>query len=297
MLEDTTLCPLCDEPGALAGTRDVVRVASNVRKFRDEPFTVWRCEHCRSLHAKEGVELAPYYAGYPLQNQRLDFFTRVSFRNRLKILERGGLRRGQRVLDYGCGAGMFVRYLRDAGYDIIGYDPYSPEFADRARLATRFDALISQDVLEHAEVPSEMLQEWAGLLNDGGLLFVGTPNADEIDLQQPELYSFEIHQPYHRHLLSEQALVDAAAKVGFTPVVVDKRFYIDTWVPFNNLAFARAYVARLGGDLDAAFEPPHVATVLRTPKLWFLGYFGRFLRSRGNLLYTMRKQALTAELA
>lgn len=294
MPDDTTLCNLCDDPRALSGTRDVVRVASNVRRFRHEQFTVWRCENCRSLHAKEGVELGPYYAGYPLQNQRLDFFTRVSFRNRLKLLERGGLKRGQRVLDYGCGAGLFVRYLRDAGYDVTGYDLYSPQFADRAALATRFDALISQDVLEHAEMPSEMLLEWAGLLNDGGLLFIGTPNADEIDLQQPDLYSLEIHQPYHRHLLSEQALVDASAKAGFAPVAVEKRFYLDTWVPFNNLAFARAYVARLGGDLDAAFEPPHVGTVLRTPKLWFLGYFGRFFRSRGNLLYTMRKQAAGA---
>jgi len=226
-----------------------------------------------------------------VQNQRFDFFTRVSFRNRLKMLERGGLRRGQRVLDYGCGTGLFVRYLREAGYDVTGYDLYSPAFDDRAALATRFDALISQDVLEHADMPSGMLQEWAGLLNDGGLLFVGTPNADEIDLRQPDLYSLEIHQPYHRHLLSEQALVDVCAKAGFAPVAVEKRFYLDTWVPFNNLAFARAYVARLGGHLDAAFEPPHVGTVLRTPKLWFLGYFGRFFRSRGNLLYTMRKQA------
>lgn len=294
MPHDTTLCPLCDVPGALSDTRDVVRVASNVRRFRHEHFTVWRCEHCRSLHAKEGVELGPYYTGYPLLNQRLDFFTRVGLRNRLKMLERGGLRRGQKVLDYGCGAGMFVRYLREAGYDVAGYDPYSPEFDDRAPLAMRFDALISQDVLEHAESPCAMLREWAGLLNDGGLLFVGTPNADEIDLRQPDLYSFEIHQPYHRHLLSERALVDTAAKAGFAPVAVDKRFDLDTWVPFNNLAFARAYVARLGGDLDAAFEPPQVGTVLRTPRLWFLGYFGRLLRSRGNLLYTMRKQAAAA---
>lgn len=291
MLQDTLLCNLCDDPRPLSGTRDVVRVASNVRRFRHEQFTVWRCEHCRSLHAKEGVELGPYYAGYPLQNQRLDFFTRVSFRNRLRILERGGLERGQRVLDYGCGTGLFVRFLREAGYDVTGYDLYAPEFSDRAPLAQRFDALISQDVLEHAEEPFDMLQEWAGLLKDGGLLFVGTPNADEIDLGRPDLYSFEIHQPYHRHLLSERALVAAGAKAGFTPVAVEKRFYLDTWVPFNNLAFARAYVARLGGDLDAAFEPPHVGTVLRTPWLWFLGYFGRCFRSRGNLLYAMRKQA------
>lgn len=95
MLQDTRLCNLCDDPRPLSGTRDVARVASNVRRFRHEQFTVWRCEHCRSLHAKEGVELGPYYAGYPLQNQRLDFFTRVSFRNRLR---RGNDSRGTGAL-------------------------------------------------------------------------------------------------------------------------------------------------------------------------------------------------------
>lgn len=34
------------------------------------------------------------------------------------------LRKGQSILDYGCGRGDDVRLLRGLGFNIVGYDPY-----------------------------------------------------------------------------------------------------------------------------------------------------------------------------
>ena len=37
---------------------------SNVKPFREEFFTVWRCNNCGSLHSKEGIDLEYYYHKY-----------------------------------------------------------------------------------------------------------------------------------------------------------------------------------------------------------------------------------------
>jgi SAM-dependent methyltransferase len=228
-----------------------------------------------------------------MQSQQLNFFTRVSFHNRLKILRNGGLKQGQRILDYGCGNGNFVRYLRNAGYDVTGYDAYFDEHSDRSTLSRQFDVLICQDVIEHSPEPFELLREWFTLLGEGGLLFIGTPNADDIDLNKPELYSLEIHQPFHRHILSKRALLDACANAGFRALACTNKFYLDTRIPCNNVAFARAYIARSDGVLEAAFEPP-VFSALLSPKLFLLALFGSFIQSSGNMLCIFEKASLSA---
>jgi len=237
------------------------------------------------------VDLDAYYDGYPMQNQQDNFFTRICFSSRLKLLKQGGLKRGSRILDYGCGNGAFVRYLHQLGYHAAGYDPFVSQYSHPAVLDERFDALIAQDVIEHSTEPSELLQRWSALLIEGGLLFIGTPNAEAIDLKSAERYSLEIHQPFHRHIFSKRALNRLCAQWGLEQLRCTSRFYLDTFVPFNNLAFTRAYIEKMGGCLDAAFEAPNTSAVVSSPRLLMLGYFGRFIPSASNLLCVFSKRA------
>lgn len=54
------------------------------------------------------------------------------------------------VLDYGCGHGRLVEWLRAEcpGIDVMGYDPGRPEWA---QLPESVDMLVSNDVMEHVE--------------------------------------------------------------------------------------------------------------------------------------------------
>lgn len=285
---DCLTCNVCERPQGIEQADRLFRVPSNVRAFRDEVFTLWRCRNCNSIHCKESVDLDRYYQDYPIHSQQADFFTRVGMRNRLRILTRLGLTRGQRVLDYGCGNGIFVDYLRAKGFDAHAYDPYTPRFADRSRLGT-FDALINQDVIEHVDDPQTLVGEFARLLNPNGLMFVGTPNADGIDASQHHV--MELHQPYHRHILSENALEYVCAKAGFRRMGDHQHNYSHTWAPFLNMHFMRAYIGSQGGALDSLFERPDYLRILTSPRLLFLAFYGGLFAAPGHMIVAFQLDA------
>jgi 2-polyprenyl-3-methyl-5-hydroxy-6-metoxy-1,4-benzoquinol methylase len=270
-------CTLCPEGSAFEEAADAHKVRSNVRRFRDQTFTVWRCRGCGCLHCLEDIDYAAYYADYPLKRQRLDFFTRRMYSSRLALLARAGLRRDHRILDYGCGNGAFVRFLRERGYaGAAGYDPYSTAFADPAALDARYDLVTTQDVIEHAPDPIAFLDRVTALvIRPGGLLAVGTPDASEIDLRAPLDVVGQLHQPYHRHLLTRAWLAREIEARGFRIAAEVRRWYTDTWFPFCNSAFLTRFWAANGGVIDASFEPVSASVFLRHPGLLIHGLLGR----------------------
>ncbi len=103
------------------------------------------------------------------------------------------VRAGARVLEAGCGAGRWVRYLADRGYRVVGLE-YSGETlrmvheawpdlrmvqgdAARAPFAEgAFDAVLSFGLVEHwSEGPQAPLRETLRLLRPGGLAIVSVP--------------------------------------------------------------------------------------------------------------------------
>lgn len=285
------VCNVCDSPGTFAGASDVAPVACNVRAFANDTFTFWRCPNCRSLHCREDADLERYYRAYPVKSHVLDFWARAAYRNLLRRLARAGLAGGMSILDYGCGPGLLVRFLGEQGFSsVTGYDAHVAEFADRAALDRTYDCVIAQDVIEHADDTRGFLLDLLKVLKPGGMLAIGTPNAAGIDLARPETFSLSLHPPYHRHLLSEQALLDLASSAGLEPLARYRRFYYDTLWPTVNYRFLRAYVRRAGNVLDAAFEPPRVGLVLTSPLLWAHALLGYFYPPRSEMMVVFRRR-------
>jgi SAM-dependent methyltransferase len=261
-----------------------------VRKFKEHLFTVWRCSHCRSLHSKEQVDLAHYYAHYPLQQHRLDYFSRIAYGNRLAMLKRAGVRKHSSILDSGCGSGLYVQYLREKGYgNTVGWDPYLKEYADTGQLSRQYDVVTSHDVIEHVESPAQYLRELVALVKPGGVLVLGTPNADRISTDPSKRQAIEFSQPYHRHILSEQALRALARDHQLETVETSHRFYFDSLYPGANTRFIWEYLYAKGGFIDAGVEPVDVLTIYTSPRLLFFAFFGYFFPPPGNILLVFRK--------
>ncbi|MBV9744051.1 MAG: class I SAM-dependent methyltransferase [Acidobacteriia bacterium] len=205
-----------------------------------------------------------------------------------------------RILDYGCGGGGFVRFLREKGYsNAFGYDPYVPEYADASLLEERYDAVTTWDVIEHVEDPRGFLESMTKLLRPGGLLVVGTPNAENLNLNHPNLLSVpELHQPYHRHVLSERALLHLGRENGLRLSLRLHRWYLDTPYPFLNTAFLFGYVDARGGYIDVLIEnttgkltgdPPSRGFLLRNPTLLFKAFFGYYFPKKTNMTLCFRR--------
>jgi len=289
-MTDSVVCNVCERPGRLHEAKESCKVHSNVRAFSDETFTVWRCDGCGSLHCREEVDLDRYYERYPIKAHRLDFWTRVAYAEYLRRLRRAGVKSSYSVLDFGCGPGLLVQFLREHGFGrVSGYDAHVVEYSDPEVLSHQFDVVICQDVIEHMEEPAAFLAQLAGFLETGGILCIGTPNADGIDLSRPADFSLSLHQPYHRHILSESALLALASVHRLEPIAVHHRFYYDTGFPTVNYRFLKTYVRKAGNTLDAAFEEPKFGLLARSPSLWVYAVLGYLFPPHSEMMVLFKK--------
>lgn len=284
-------CDVCGQ-GQYQDAHEIARVASNVRRWRDHTSTVWRCHVCGCLHSLERQDLTTFYQDYPYGRRSLDHFTRQVFRHYIRRLQGHGLRADHTVLDYGCGEGLLLEFLGERGFTgCNGYDPYSSTFSDANALAREYDMVACQDVIEHVEDPRELMRVLSRSVRAGGMLVIGTPRADGIDLEQPTASIHSLHQPYHLHILSEKALREIGTQAGLVCEKIYRRHSCDTPYPFINWPFLRAYLKAIDNTLDAGFDPPRVAAVACSPSLWFLGLFGYLLRCRSEMIAIFRKPA------
>jgi 2-polyprenyl-3-methyl-5-hydroxy-6-metoxy-1,4-benzoquinol methylase len=271
-------------------------VRSNVRKFRDEQFRLWRCGHCKSVHATDAVDLAHYYRNYPFHEvggpNGTDVLLRAMYRKQLSRLKAAGLRRDHTLLDYGCGGGAFVKFLQAEGYaHVHGWDEYSDVYSDRRLLESKYDVVLTQDVLEHVAEPWSLLHTLAGLVKPGGAVAIGTPNAEALDLHKPEEHVHTLHQPYHRHIFSKSALLSIGEKLPWTLEQYYPTMYSNTWVPFANSCFVGYYFKLCDDTLDLAVEPIQTKNPkLYTPATLFWGFFGAAFAPETDVMAVYRAQ-------
>lgn len=100
----------------------------------------------------------------------------------------------KKVLDYGCGAGEFVKYIEN-DFETLGFEPSisARKYASEKVLKTKIinsldfiqdgtlDAITLWHVFEHIENQEEMVQEFYAKLKEEGLLIIAVPNPTSYD--------------------------------------------------------------------------------------------------------------------
>lgn len=288
-MKPTTVCELCDDPGGIHDSPEVERVFSNVRRFSHESFTVWRCKNCASLHSKEAVDLPKYYADYWMTRLKAGYFVNRFYGTRLRRLRAHGVSPGHKILEYGCGEGQFINFLKHRGaMNVLGYDPYSFKYAAPDVLKQSYDVVASYDVIEHVDDPKQLMSQLSSLLLPGGLLIIGTPNAAEIWLK-PDPPIEKLHQPYHRHILTEVVLKQIGTRAHLQPIKTYHRRELDTLWPGVNSQFIFSYQEAAGNYAEVLLEKPKLRLVLTSPALILKFFAGYFVRFRGDMVVVFRK--------
>jgi len=241
-------CKLCGS----SSSQPIVNV-----EYNGLDYSMFLCTDCDLLQTVEHHHcLSPDYVG--LESTNLDE-ERIwcqgqhkisAFRKWAKDLD--GLvrerKRPLRLLDVGCGTGGFLKFAKELGCELYGFDASKAQ-ADFARkefpnvrhaascseyLAkcgeerSSFDVVTMWDVLEHLRNPMEQMRDIRQAIHPGGHIYVATPNASAKLWKQRlyELLSLNVDlrgefMPWeHVFYYSGKSLWYLLSQVGFTGIMV-----------------------------------------------------------------------------
>jgi len=137
-----------------------------------------------------------------------------------------------RLLDIGCGNGEFLRFADKFGWHVVGidFDEGAVTAAKSEGLDVRvggveilggnekFDFISLSHVIEHVYDPIELLETCRSLLNEGGVLWLETPNVDSVGrvLYRSSWRGFE--PPRHILLFNRESLRSLLLRLGYVSV-------------------------------------------------------------------------------
>lgn len=146
-----------------------------------------------------------------------------------------------RLLDVGCSSGAFLRSAVELGYRAEGVEP-APQAVETAAAAGlnvrcgllqdigyadgQFDAITLLEVIEHLKDPVNLLRECHRILRPGGIMMIGTGNADSWSMAAMGARWEYLHIDRlggHISFYSPHSMQVLAGKAGFQVVGVHTR--------------------------------------------------------------------------
>ena len=231
-------------------------------------YPLVRCRRCGLVFQERigAVETTqPEPSGAPPQNRfggwlerliRLFRFSRVRLATRL-------MPAGGHALDIGCGRGLYLRMLKERGYEVRGTElsaatagPVDPELPiDLGELTpgrypdASFDLISIWHVLEHLPTPDVTLEVCARTLKPGGALLIAVPNYGSTQARFGGEQWFHLDLPRHIFQFTQPTLERLLAGHGFAI----ERWRTGQWEmdPFGLL---QTLLNRLGLRHNALFD-------------------------------------------
>ena len=146
---------------------------------------------------------------------------------------KGYLKNNTSVLDYGCGSGDFVKYLRSKSIDAYGYEP-NYNFCEHDFLTNqegwkkiKYEVIVLWHVLEHIHNPFDLIQRLKKRLKKKGKIFVAIPNFKSFDSKYYGKYWAGYDTPRHLWHFSRKG-IGLMAKKNNLKILKVKSLHLDS---------------------------------------------------------------------
>lgn len=220
----------------LCGSERNKNIHRGVRGAAD--VDVYRCEQCGLVFlGRQIADINQFYESSGMRNSEPE----MSRDSILRTAEPDDLRRfrkvrplieNKKVLDFGCGAGGFMRYasaaaelvdgielegsMRDA-INAEGMRCYASIENCEQNMNGGYNVITLFHVLEHLPDPVSTLIRLKPLLNDGGRIILEVPNADEalLSLYKSKAFADFTYWVCHLYLFCTQTLRETAKRAGY----------------------------------------------------------------------------------
>jgi len=155
--------------------------------------------------------------------------------NILSLLRESGIANQPRLLEIGCGTGVFLDKAKKHGFDCHGLElsEYAANFVRQMGIPVEtksiedadypkesFDAIVMREVIEHLPHPMESLKTIHSWLKPGGVLFMATGNYDSPERKLRGSDWFYFMPEGHLNIFSNKTMRNYLNKVGFRKVNV-----------------------------------------------------------------------------
>lgn len=170
-----------------------------------------------------------------------------------------------RVLDIGCGEGLFLKAMKRLGWsvagceiaeqparraeELLGQAIHRGEFATMPAPARPWDVVMLWHVLEHVADPPDLLARIAAVTAGEGLMMIAVPNAASWQARLFGPHWFHLDPPRHLYSMNPDHVKLMAERTGWRMTAVH-HFSLE----YNPFGWAQSLLNRLGWERDAMYE-------------------------------------------
>jgi 2-polyprenyl-3-methyl-5-hydroxy-6-metoxy-1,4-benzoquinol methylase len=193
-------CPIC---GKEEFKNFIVVTDNTVSK---ESFVIVECENCTFKFTNprpDEASIGAYYESEEyvshsnsksgLINKAYHVVRSITTKQKVELINTYKTGKGK-ILDYGCGTGVFIKACQKDGWQVEGVEPnnnaraiaekdLNKDIANNleAVVSDKFDVITLWHVLEHIHLLNETTKQLLELLAEDGILIIAVPNADSHD--------------------------------------------------------------------------------------------------------------------
>lgn len=207
-------------------------------------FSLVQCDKCGFVYTNPRPaieEIGSYYKSekyYSHSDDNKSIVSRVyntirkiNIKRKLSLLDQLSGNSGK-LLDYGCGTGLFIKYAGENGWDACGIEPsedarkiaskhglsVNPPSSLNSLTKKTYDVITLWHVLEHLHDIDVVIPKLKSLLNRNGLLIIAVPNINSWDAKKYQSTWAAFDVPRHLFHFSPKTIELLFAKFGMRVV-------------------------------------------------------------------------------